>query len=498
MSGPWEHFQSPAPAAQPIAAGTPQGPWSHFQAPATPAAQPGEQPEDVFDMRPAVKSALGWAKPVGAVIGGIAGTMVGALGGAVAGSAVPGIGTLAGIGPGAAVGEPIGAGVGAGVASAGTDTINNYMFGGNKSAGDIAKDAATEGVETAVAQATGSALLKGGTKLAGRVAEAVVPASVITRYQQAADVVNGLIRSSAGDVAEAAEQARKQMNGWIKNFVGRATDQVNEALEKSTSSIDGNEIVGALQGALEKLHPKTQADEIKQIQAAIDMTKSMRGDTGQIAMKDANALKKWLGNIGYDPETVSEVAGPLKQSAAITRRSMNTALKDEGLPGLAAANNRLSALQSVQETMNKGMLKSGAPESSLVGAGSDSRPMNARALKILSDITGQDFTGKAQDVAAVKSFAKDSLFKRGAGAAAGATAGAGFSEMTGGDPVHGAMVGGALGGAITSPFAVKTALDIGRYTPSMTSIPAAQTLGQAVMHGSGAMNSLQQPGAASP
>ncbi len=150
--------------------------------------------------------------------------------------------------------------------------------------------------------------------------------------------------------------------------------------------------------------------------------------------------------------------------------------------------------------MNKALIRDGKGTGAMVKAGEyspghmEGNPDSAKALRDLGKITGEDYIGKVQDLAAMKSFSGSSLYRKGAGVALGAGAGAGVAEIAGSDPYKGAFVGGSLGGALTSPLAIKTAIDAGRYIPQSIAAPVGQSLGQAVMHGSGAVNSLQQAG----
>ncbi len=432
---------------------------------------------------------------VGGAIGGGAGAVLGAGAGT---AALPVVGTVTGGEAGALAGGSVGAGLGGAAGSALKDTLNSWIYGKNKSAGDIALDATKEGAIDTASQLAGGVAFKVGGNIIGAAAEKVVPKAVIERYKQAASAIKELIGNSDGDTAEAAKQVRDGMSGSLDQFRDKLNTQIEDALGKSTERVNPGKVIDTLESMRGRVHedlPSANAYHA-QIDSYIESLNKMRDENGMIFVSDMNSLKRDLQNqatAAYRGGTNGlQFADAAQQAAGAARGLVNKAV-----PELASINDRLAALHVVEDNMNKSILKEGASAAGIIGAGeakTEAGKASAKALRTLSEITGQDFLGKAQDVAAVKAFGADSLYKRGVGASVGAAAGAGIAEMGGNDPYHGAMIGGALGGVVTSPAAVKTGIDAARYiTPAMSSV-GAQTLGQAVMHGTGAAQALRKAG----
>lgn len=456
----------------------------------------GGSGNDFLDQHPTlrgyVQGTINALPAAGAMLGGGAGAITGAAGGTFA---LPGVGTAAG----ATELGILGTGAGAAVGSLAKDSLNAWIFG--KSQGSSLKNvqnAVGEAGENMAAQATGEMLFKG----AGKFADNVVPRAVIDRYTQAADAVKDLIGSSDGDIAEAADQVRSSITQSLDEYRGNMNTQIADALKSSTEEVESQPILQALEDAKSRLNPKLDTSQLAQIEEQISKVKSLADEGGKISVQDANDLKRYMQDLATsayrnagESQGGTQVAQAAKSAGAVTRKLVN-----EAVPEVAQANEKLAQLHWVEDRMNKNLIRAGKPAAGLVSAGSYSpgtsggNATNAKALRILGDITGQDFLGKAQDVAAMKTFGGDSLFKRGAGAALGAGVGATAAEISGHDPYHGAEAGALFGGLATSPLAVKTAIDTGRYlTPA--GVPAvAQTLGQAVMHGTGAANSLRTIG----
>lgn len=435
-----------------------------------------------------IKGALDWAPTAGSVVGGIAG--------ATAGSVVPGAGTAAGEIGGAAAGGAAGSVV--------KDALNAWLFGEKKSGENIGKDALTEGAISGVSQGVGMVAGKALSYAAGKLGETVVGKSVLDKYMEASDAVKSLIKSSDGDIATAADQVRTGISKSLDEFRGTMNQEISGALEKSTARIDPADILESLEAAKSKVHGDLPGAEgyRSQLEGWISSVRKMGDENGQIFVQDANELKRALQDAATsayrsagEGAKGTEIANALKNAGAITRKAVN-----EAAPEVAAANNKLATLHYIEDRMNKSIIQVGKSESGLVAAGkyaagkTEGNARNARALRLLGDLTGNDFLGKAQELAAMKTFSGSSLTRAGVGAGVGAAAGAGLAEVSGGDPYHGALLGGAIGGGLTSPLAVKSAIDIGKAMPVQAAPLARQTLGQAVMHGTGATKALRQVG----
>lgn len=395
--------------------------------------------------------------------------------------------------PGAA---EVGAGGVAAIGSVIKDNINNYFNGGTKSAKDITGDAAIEGGTAAATQLAGGVLLKGAGKVLGSIAEQTVPRAVIERYKTAADAVKSLISSSKGDIAEAATTVKEGIQTSLDEFRSNMNAKLGLALKDSTERINPASIIEELKAAKARISADVSPGAHAEIDDFLSRINKLRDENGQIFVQDANSLKQELqdkATAAYREAGQSgkgtQVENAFKAAGARTRGLLNKAV-----PNIAEANDKLAALHEIEDNMNKSLIQDGKGTNAMVKAGEyspghpDGNPDSAKALRDLGKITGEDYIGQTQNLAAMKSFSGSSLYRKGAGVALGAAGGAGVAEIAGGDPYKGAFVGGTLGGALTSPAAIKFGIDASKYVPAA---PAVQSLGQAVMHGSGAMNAIR-------
>lgn len=396
-------------------------------------------------------------------------------------------------------------GAGAAAGSAIKDAVTNWAFGGEKSPGEIAKDAAKEGAIAGAANVAGGLLAKGAGYVGKKLAENVIPATVLEKYRTASDAVMKLWNSNDGDIAAAADELKSGMQQSLDGFRKQMNEQIKTTLADSTERINPEAILKRLEDAKAKLHgdlPGTDAYK-SQLDEWITSVRKMRDENGMIFAQDAHALKQQLQDAATaayrnagESQAGSAIANELKQVGAIARKEINAAV-----PAVAEANNKLASLHFVEDRMNKSLIRTGAAESGLIaaGKGAEGSPRNARALKLLGEITGKDFLGGAETLAAAKTFGGatplSALKNTGIGAGVGGALGYGVGEVA--DPEHAstyALGGAALGGAVTSPYAIKQAMDLSRVAPAGIRAPIQQTLGQSVMHGTGAADALRKIG----
>lgn len=457
---------------------------------------------------PYIKGALDYLPAAGSVVGGI--------GGATLGSVVPGAGTVGG--------EVVGAAGGGAVGSLAKDALNEWLFGEKKSAGDMAKSAGIEGAIGGVSQGVGAALGAGAkaiaaTRLGGAAIDTAgnllagagetvfrIPAPVIKRYAVAAAEIAKLSKGANGDIAAASDEVKAGFAKSLDGFRSEMNQKVGTALAASDEKVSSAPIVEALEKSKGRLNPKLDADaaQLNSINKQIEQVKRMEVTrvgtygterTGEITVQDAHALKQSFQDTATTAyrdagasSTGSAVANSAKSAAAVTRRLVNKAV-----PEVAEANNQLAFLHTVEDNMNRSLIKQGATESGLVAAGKGANARNARALQKLGEITDKDFLGPAQNLGAMSAMdsAGMQLKRAGIGAAVGASVG----YEVGGE--HGAIAGGTLGAAVTSPFVLKKGMDAFRGASGMLGSAAGsavgeQTLGQAVVHGSGGVAAIRR------
>lgn len=447
-------------------------------------------------------------------IGGIAG----GLGGAA-------LGTLAAPGAGTVAGEIAGSGVGAASGSLLKDKVDNWLFNEHVTPEQMAKNAAVEGGVNALATGVGGAVLKGAKvaggalldtaagqvvkNAAGKVADGVgslaakagefafgVPDGIIKKYTQAADVIGQMTKSSGGDVAEAADSIRQGFAKSLQSYRAAANAQITKALENSPKSVDATKVIDHLELAEQSLSQGPYTEQAKKVGDLITKLHESVDANGEIPLSKAYEMKQYLQDVakssyGAPGEAPggTKLAGVAKGAAALMRTPIH-----EAAPEIAAADSNLSRLYAIEQNMNKNLVRTEKPEAGLVTAGQNlldkeaGNARNARALVRLTKLTGQDFMTPAQNLAVMKTLGNASLKRAGIGAAVGGTAGA-FVGGQAGHPYEGAAAGATLGGALTSPLALKKAIDLGRAAVKNSGVPAEQLLGHIILN-----NANQQQG----
>lgn len=165
-----------------------------------------------------------------------------------------------------------------------------------------------------------------------------------------------------------------------------------------------------------------------------------------------------------------------------------------------SSNPKLQALIEAKESASANILKNNGFEEHLLSAGRGKDNAASRDLGRLSNLTGQNLIREAQQLAAAKEISQASpasMLKRSAVGAAGGEA----VGHPAGLPLLGPVMG-AVGGAVSSPYALKAGLNTlnSAAAPMISSavsqgaMQGAATLGQSVMHGSGAQDALRQAG----
>jgi hypothetical protein len=514
---PWETAQAAPPAdsaGQSFPVG--QAPWEQ-DASSPPSDSSGNAFLDKHPtLRTMVQGAVNDLPLAGTLVGGAVGSAAGGIPGAILGG-----------GTGAAAGTQF------------RDKLNDWIFGKKTDQKTTEESMAKEGLTASATQGAGELLLGGGKLLAGtktgqavlggagtvasKVGEAVfrVPAQVIKRYATAAKEIAGMSARADGDIAAASDAVKESYAKSIDGFRTQMGEQISSALKESKKTVTAQPIIEALQKIKADLHPKLQSDQVSQITDMISKVKQLSGEAvekapanskddlaqfltkmtgqaeeagrttpkGQIPVGEAHQLKQYLQDLAKtayrnpgESAVGTRAANAAKRGASVARKLIN-----EAVPEVAAANNQLSALHSIEDSMNRSLLREGASETGLVSAGKGANARNARALKKLGDLVGTDFLGKAENLAAMKTFGDASLKKAGLGAVAGGALGYGV------DGQNGAMVGAAIGGGVTSPYVLKKGIDAAvRLAPSVDSSLGRQVLGQAVMHGSAAQKQIEE------
>jgi len=339
-----------------------------------------------------------------------------------------------------------------------------------------------------ISKAAGNVAAKAGETLTG------IPKQVIQTYAKHADEINEMAHAADGSIAQAADEMRKGFSDSIQATKGKLNSQISSTLAKSDKTVPIQSSIASLEDIKSQLNPDIHSQDIAQIDKIIDKIKGreikemvptgnqlepvMTG-TGQMPVKDAHELKQYMQGIVSDSyrkpgEIFTSGSGAdraIKSAASNMRQEINVAE-----PKIAEANNSLSELHNIDDSMNSNLISAGKPEAALISAGSGSNPRNVQSLERLGEMTGTDMKGQAEKLAAMRTFNEpgwtpvDSTGKSAARIGLGGGAGALIGHMTG---IPGAeMTGAAIGTGATSPAALKAAINLGRKIPNAPNMEA--------------------------
>lgn len=299
-----------------------------------------------------------------------------------------------------------------------------------------------------------SAPVKVGGELTG------IPEKEIETYSKHTGDVDKLIEQHGGDIEGAAATATKEnMGRAIQAAKQEANQTISKALESAPKDkvIDVQPILDELAKHQQRLNSVLKGDAKEEIQALANKIADFAPD-GKISVQELHELKSYLqesAKSSYPKGGQIFVRGKESAQAAKAAGAKAKKLFDSVAPSEAVeANSKLQKLHLIEDTMNKNLLDPNKSSAALMAAGSGTNNLAQRQLKALGDVTGKDMVLEAQKLAAAKRFAKPgllpvdstgkSLTRMGVGAVGG--------YLMGGTP------GLVIGGALTSPRAVKAGI----------------------------------------
>lgn len=385
------------------------------------------------------------------------------LAGGVAGSAFGPFGTVGGSALGAGLGESI------------KNLIKQKVFGEvPKTMGENLKDIAAATASGAIAEVGGQVLGKALTATPGvlskagkKIGEALtgVPEKEIATYAKNAKAIKAMAKASDNSTIEAADQIRTKFQDSIqktRQSLNNALDQVIQsgaAPGKPWTAVDSRPILQSLDVAKSKINPLNEK-AIAEIESEIAKIRTMSNNGGPLTLKEANDVKRYLqdaASSAYSNQGIfqggSEFARAAKSGAATARE-----LLDKAAPAIKNINKKLSKLHDIEDSININLIVPGKPESALLAAGSGGNQRNAKLLADLGKQVGGDFLTEAENLAAMRTFGSPKLMAADVTGKSAARIGA----ATGLGAVAGGVPGAVVGGALTSPMALRTAIDVGR------------------------------------
>lgn len=377
------------------------------------------------------------------------------LGSTLTGPFMAGKGLKAGLKMGAAAGGARALGEAESVEEAAMDVGAGAAFGGALSqVPGVAKWAKEKG---------GKALTKVSSALTGATQK-----EISTFADRADDVLDLWKRSGenvqnmADDVREGFQRTLDATRRKLGGEIGKALDEIGVIVPRKQA----NAILKSLDEQAAAINPKLYPEEIQKINFIRDRIKSVLGNNTKIDGRTIHDLKEFLYSVSKGAfkdspmtfEQGTKVAKVAKRAARVAREVINDAA-----PDVAKANNKLSAMHSIEEKAGRGLLKNillpDTPSGALRSAGAGTNPRARKFLEQLDELTGGNFVKSAEDVASATRFGDASLLPvdtTGKSATRLMTA-AGLGFLGGGP------TGATILSAMTSPLAVKKAIQAGRF-----------------------------------
>lgn len=295
-----------------------------------------------------------------------------------------------------------------------------------------------------------------------------VPAQDIRTYAAHAPEINQMMKEAGGSIPEAADLVRNKYQSAIKQTKNNADFQISQALENAPThkTVELSPVMDQLNQVRSRLHPELEQEDISQIDKLADRLNNVADEQGRVSPSDLADITHFLQKKGKPAfpsgdifQNASDAEQAAKRGSAQARQ-----MRNENIPGISQPYQTLENLRGIEDTLNKNIINPETPEGALIAAGSGTNERNTALLKKLGDITGRDMLSDAQKLAAAKRFTNPSfspidatgksVYRVGAGGALGA----GAAHVMGLDPKFGFMAGAAL----TSPAALKAAIDAGR------------------------------------
>lgn len=324
------------------------------------------------------------------------------------------------------------------------------------------KNAAAGGALGAAIPAAMDLLGKGAGFAAKKLSSALtgVDPGDIKTYAARTDAVNKMIKESGGDMTEASDRVRTELQSAIRSKRQSLGGEVSKALEAAPKdqSISIDPILEQLSQAKSRLNPNLKSEAVQQLDEMMKRVSNEASANGEVSIQQLNEIKEFFqerGKSAYMKEgqifqASKEAAQAAKGAGAVARKTLNPLV-----PELAEANNRLAQLHSLEDSLNRNLIAPGKSDSALMAAGSGANPRNAKILGKLGDLSGYNITEQAQNLSAARSFANPSMLpvdKTGK-AMARIAAGAGVGGVAAGP------VGSLIGGALASPMTLKAGIN---------------------------------------
>ena len=276
--------------------------------------------------------------------------------------------------------------------------------------------------------------------------------------------VEKLIKESGGDVGVAADTIRQQITNDIQSFRKSQNAKISQALKDLPPklAVSPKPLLESLDKAKAKLDPIFDKDQIRHIDEIQTKIKSVADQfKKKLPLEKLYATQNFLYEEAKGAFKNGQffIPGTAVQNAAKGAAREAKIILDHSIPELRAANEQLSKLHKIEDNINKNLVVPGKPEAALIAAGGASAGRNRLYLESLGKITGKNVTGEAEKLAAAASFANPQLTPKSMNGTTSTSRTIGAAAL--GTILSGSPIGGAIGLALTSPFALKQAIKAG-------------------------------------
>lgn len=306
--------------------------------------------------------------------------------------------------------------------------------------------------------------------------------------------INALIKNSGGDIPEAADQVRQKMTKDIQSFKTEMGKKIGQALDSVSpeKAVPAGDIILPLEQAKQKINANLRPEEIQALDDIITKLQKVSGKENSFSLKELNDVKEYLQEMAKPSYMKGgQIFTPGKdfqQAAKLAARDARQLL-NEAVPELANANNKLTQLHNLEDQMNRNLIASGKPESALIAAGSGNG-RNTKGLQRMGQLIGSDLVGEAQKLASTKAFANPNLLPMSAG---GTTSTSRTLLSSGVGAALGGPAGAVISTALSSPMALKQAINAGVVTKNAIESVLRKPLALTDQGLSIALQQLQKP-----
>lgn len=303
--------------------------------------------------------------------------------------------------------------------------------------------------------------LTGATKLGHALTG--VPERSIETYILKTPEVNEMIAKSGGDMAEAANNVKQGISDSVQSTRKGLNSQISDALKASSNDkvIDVNPVLARMNEIKSRINPALQKESIAQVDDLLSRIGELAPE-GKASVQEMQDLKGFLQERGskaysnngqiFQPGTDAQIAA--KSGASETKKILDQA----GPSAIKEANSKLSELHHLEDVLNPNLLAVDKSNSALRAAGAGLNPENESILRRLGILTGSNPVGEAEKLSSASHFSNPAILPIDttgkSNLRTGLAAGAGY-YLAG-------PLGAAITGSLTSPAALKLAINAGR------------------------------------